>query len=261
VQFPRDDLDNAQELVEEEDEQIVEDDDDSPVQPFGDRCIVICRLSSNKMEPADEKLITNAQRHEALKERRRREGRTLAARLVRNCPTPVTFTEVFSTCYKRRTSEATDWQATIRPISTMVTEIRDWFRRPVMRGSKATVLIRAVDGLTCIKEDMKKFLLMIKSAKVTAQIIFQYNRVYDDIRPLRLRNFKGLGGTADFMAADFLAHLEGTKVDPEADRILEIWQHIATAKSNQQGIQDRNEVLRPDALEPIEVRVRQRGRN
>jgi len=262
VRFPLNEVDDAQQHVEEEDEQIVEADDDSSVQPFGDRCIVICRLSSSKMEPKSASLITNAQRQEAHRERRREEGRELARRLASNCPTPVVFSEVFATCHKRRGTERTNWQATVPPISAMVTDIGGWFKRPCMRGSKVTVLIRAVDGITLYSADFKSFLLLLKAQGVIAQLIFQYNKVYNEIRPLRLRNFRGLGGTADFMAADFLAHLDGTRDDPAVARILEIWQHVDQDKTDQAGIQDRNGLLPADAVGPIDGNAaRQAGRN
>ncbi|CAO2653123.1 Nn.00g025340.m01.CDS01 [Neocucurbitaria sp. VM-36] len=244
--------DEAPEAVEEEDESIVEDHDgaDSPMQPFGDYCIVICRLSSPKYEPQKSGMNLQ-QRREAHNQRRRDEGIELGRRLGANCPTPIMFREIFATCHERGCMERTSWSATAEP-SSMVMDIRGWFRRPIMQGQKVTVLVRAVDGVTCHDNSFKSFLEMMKAAGVVAQLIFQYNKVYDQIRPLHLRNFKGLGGTADFMAADFLAHLDGTQNHPAVARILQIWQQIEQEKSEQLGIQDRNGLLAADAAGPIQ---------
>jgi hypothetical protein len=263
---PSPEPDQAQFPVEENDQDgsVVEDDDDvdSPVQPFGDYCIVICRLSSQKEEPATASLTTVPQRQEAHRARRREEGVELGRRLAANCPAPVTFREIFATCHKRRSAEYSDWNSTVRRPSIVVTEIRDWFSRPQMLGSKVTVLIRAVDGLTTHPRGMKTFLQLLRSLGVVAQIIFQYNKVYQSIRPLHLRNFRGLGGTVDIMAADFLAHLEGTKLDPAVARIVEIWSQVEDDKSGSLGIQDRNGLLPADADGPIQGdSARQVGRN
>jgi hypothetical protein len=132
----------------------------------------------------------------------------------------------------------------------MEKDIGGWFRGPNMRGKKVTVLIRGISGVTCDVGSFQSFLEMIKQSGVKAQLIFQYNKIFDAIDPHCLRNFKGLGGTVDIMAADFLEHLETRQNIPLVARILEIWKDVTTNTGNQQGIQDRNLLLSHHATEP-----------
>lgn len=102
------------------------------------------------------------------------------------------------------------------------------------------ILIRAVDGLTSDKDSFKLFLKVTQNTSNEALIIFQFNKVCDDIRPHNLRDFEGLIGTADFMADEFMECLDGKRIDVNVQRILDIWEGAWMDKSNAQDIQDRN---------------------
>lgn len=228
-----------------------EQDEGIAVQPTGELCIVICRLSSNKMEPKTSVLTTTESRREAHYERRRVEGRELARRLSANCPVPFTFRRVFATCHKRQATISTNWQAQHEPRSAMEKDIGGWFRGPNMRGKRVSVLIRGLDGVTCDVDSFSSFLEMIRLSGVHAQLIFQWNKIFPEIDPNCLRNFQGLGGTVDIMAADFHAHLEGTQNIPLVARMITIWRAVTTNKGNQEGLQDRNKLLQPTAMRPF----------
>ncbi|KAL6705648.1 hypothetical protein ACN47E_006595 [Coniothyrium glycines] len=223
-----------------------------PVQPTGTHCLVICRLSSQQLEPATSG-STLKQRVQAHNNRRVTEGLILAQRLAQNCPAPVTFSSVESICVSWHSDVNTDWTKGERAASAYVKTIRGWFERPQIRGSKVTVLVRAIDGITTSARAWKSFLEMVERNEVDAQLIFQYNKVCDEIRPLELRNFMGLGGTCHIQASDFLDHVNGKKTIPGAQRILDIWYHVGGRKALSQGIQYRNRLPRADLAAPEEV--------
>jgi hypothetical protein len=81
----------------------------SPVQPFGDYFIVVCRLSSEKKAPDPSGKKTTRERVQENNLRREEEGMILATHLASNCPTPVEFEEVWSYCGIRHSSHTTDW--------------------------------------------------------------------------------------------------------------------------------------------------------
>ncbi|KAH7379355.1 hypothetical protein DE146DRAFT_761544 [Phaeosphaeria sp. MPI-PUGE-AT-0046c] len=220
-----------------------------PVQPYGDYCFVLCRLSSMKKVP--DKTLSDAQRTQAYKQRRIDEGLTLADRLAANCPTPVTFAEKWSYCGVRHSADITDWSKRPSSSSAWVNDIRGYLLK--CRNKKVTILIRAVDGLTTNHTALQSFAKWLKVNKISAQLIFQWNKVCDEIRPTPLRNFKGLGGTADFMAADILAHMEKTALLPEVQRLLDILVAVESSKGVQQGIQDRNALPHANLKQAEEV--------
>ncbi|EUC31860.1 hypothetical protein COCCADRAFT_27533 [Bipolaris zeicola 26-R-13] len=82
---------------------------------------------------------------------------------------------------------------------------------------------------------------------VTAQLIFQFNKVCPEIIPTNLRNFRGLGGITTFDGQDFLNHLKERKAIPDIARMLEILAYISNFKNSDGGNQDRN-TLPPDDL-------------
>jgi hypothetical protein len=222
--------------------------DTSPMQPFGEFCIVICRISSNKKEfdkAAGKPTI------EAYNARRVAEGIEIGRRLAANCPQPFQFREIYATCHKRGSTEPSDWCTTKTKRAAMVQEHQDWFKNH--QGGRVTVVIRAPDGLTILRKSFHTFLKMIEGFNIEAQIVFQYNKVCDEIRPHHMRNFLGLGGTVDFMANNLLAHLEETLELTGAKRMFDIWDFLSDSKHSMQGIQDRNSL--PDARQdhPYEV--------
>jgi hypothetical protein len=223
----------------------------TPVQPYGDYCLVLCRLSSAGQAPDPSGSKTAAQRAKLYIQRREAEGFTLAERLASNCPTPVQFSDVQSYCGVRRSGDTTDWSKKSTSASAFVNDIRAKIR--LARNQKLTILFRSIDGLTTNHKAFKSFLRFVKSCNIDAQLIFQWVKVCDSIRPTVLRNFRGIGGTADFMAADFLAHMEGTRELPEVQRILDILDDVEDFKGLQQGIQDRNALPRADMEKAEEV--------
>ena len=94
---------------------------------------------------------------------------------------------------------------------------------------------------------------MIYSFGVTAQLIFQWNKVFDGIRPMILTPFLGLGSLAEFSSEDFLDHMNGNTVLPAVGRIVEIFEFVGEAKALQHGIQDRNGLMDEDAEGAEEV--------
>jgi hypothetical protein len=212
---------------------------------------VICRLSSEKKAPDPSGKKTTRERVQENNLRREEEGLILADRLASNCPTPVEFEETWSYCGIRHSSYTTDWAKPASSSSAFVNNIRDLFEG--VRDKNVTILVRAPDGITTNKLAMQSFLQFIRRCGITAQLIFQWVKVCDDIRPTVLRNFMGLGGTADFMAQDFLDHLEGTKTFPEVKRMLEVLDSIEDNKGLQQGIQDRNTLPPADLAQAEEV--------
>ncbi|KAF9701266.1 hypothetical protein EKO04_001134 [Ascochyta lentis] len=229
-----------------------EDDSITPKRPFGDYCICICRISGNKYVSVENapKGATQADRRLLYNDQRTAEGRLLARRLAANSPGPFQFQEIMATCHKRQSFDPIDFR-TNKVRSAMGKDLRAWFLRPTMRGKKVTVLIRAIDGLTIMGDTMKNFLVMIKEAGVQAEIVFQYCKVFAEIRPNRLQNSRGLGAIARIMATDFLDHLENKRHNHDAVRILEIWAWVYSQKQDGQGIQDRNKVLPENASGPI----------
>jgi hypothetical protein len=227
-----------------------------PVQPFGEFCVVICRLSSLKpiAESKNAKVKrTVQQRKEDMKARRIQEGYTLADRLATNCPTPVQFRGVHSVVGVRHSNDRTIWTKSETAAPGFVKDIRRVFRSAALKDQKVTILIRSVDGVHTDPPSFQSFLEMVRDCGIEAQLIFQYNKICDEIRPLTIRNFKGLGGTADFMAADFLAHLQGRRLSDDVARIVTIWDNVANGKADSQGIQDRNALPPADLLKPEEV--------
>jgi hypothetical protein len=108
-------------------------------------------------------------------------------------------------------------------------------------------------GITTNPASFKSFLEMIDSFGVTAQLIFQWNKVCDEIRPIILTPFLGLGGLAEFSSEDFLDHMNGNTVLPAVGRIIEIFEFVGRGKELQQGVQDRNGLMDEDAEDAEEV--------
>jgi hypothetical protein len=227
-----------------------------PVQPFGESCVVICRLSSLKpiAESKEVKVKrTVQQRKEDMKARRIQEGYTLADRLATNCPAPVQFRGVHSVVGVRHSNDRTSWTKSETGAPRFVKDIRRVFQSAALKDQKVTILIQSVDGVHTDPPSFQSFLEMVQDYSIEAQLIFQYNKICDAIRPLTIQNFKGLGGTADFMAADFLAHLQGRRLSDDVARIVTIWDDVANGKAEAQGIQDRNALPHADLLKPEEV--------
>jgi hypothetical protein len=221
----------------------------SAVQPFGDYCFVLCRTSSQKKDPGPGDTQQQVLRHN---QRRESEGDILAQRLAANCPRPFQWQAFRSYCGTRRSFDLTNWFKAESGSSAFVKDIRSILRN--FRNKKVTVLVRGVDGISTNPGAIQSFLEFLNSLKIEAQLIFQWNKVCNVIRPIAMRGFTGLGSTTDFMAADFLAHLNKTKFVPEVQRILDILHIVENSKQISQGIQDRNGL--PDATlrRAIEVR-------
>jgi hypothetical protein len=228
----------------------------STVQPYGDYVVVLCRLSSEKYEEG----WPRTQRRQAVAAhfaRRVREGVELARRLAINCPRPYQFTTIQSHCRNRHSWEDTNWQKRDSASSMYVREVRDMFK--AVENQKVTILVRAIDGITTNIDSLEGFCEFVVSCGITAQLIFQFNKVCDEIRPKVLRPCKGLGSTTDIMLADLLDHLkEGSdqgslRYNADAARIVEVLKYVQKHKSNQQGIQDRNTLPRADLEKAVEV--------
>ncbi|KAH8727616.1 hypothetical protein GQ44DRAFT_770182 [Phaeosphaeriaceae sp. PMI808] len=227
------------------------------LQPYGDYCLVICRLSSEKKIPDPTGKMSLRERVDAHNNRRRDEGLELARRLKINCPEPTSFQEITSLCVVRHSNDSTDWFKSVNASSAFVNNIRDYFHRPEIFNRKITVLIRGVDGIHTDAESFKSFLKMIAAYHDKVQLIFQLTKICPIIAPMRYRNFEGLGGTVDFWAHDFLSHLEGWEDIPEVQRIVDIWGIIRRSKASGNGVQDRNTLLPADIkAPPIALKLR-----
>ncbi|EOA86225.1 uncharacterized protein SETTUDRAFT_28618 [Exserohilum turcica Et28A] len=101
------------------------------------------------------------------------EGYEIARRLARNCPRPVRFSTVWSTCFEQKSYKWTNWHEVVRP-SAMVHDIRSRIQQ--IGEKKITIVIRAIDGLTCIEEDFGGFLTMVINEGKDAQIVFQMEK-------------------------------------------------------------------------------------
>ncbi|KAI4642166.1 hypothetical protein J4E93_007310 [Alternaria ventricosa] len=144
-------------------------------------------------------------------------------------PDPTGRSETKLNWFKKETS-ASEW----------VKSIRGWFRNH--SDSHVTLLIRSVDGLTTNHDTFLSFLEMVDHFGVTAELVFQMNKVCDEIRPTTLLPFPGLGSLAEFSSRDVLDHMKGNVFLPEVERLLDIIVFIGKSKALSQGNQDRNEL-------------------
>ncbi|KAL6162089.1 hypothetical protein ACJQWK_11852 [Exserohilum turcicum] len=143
------------------------------MQPTGEACLVICRISSPKYTPDNGRNLTKAVRYQEYMNLRVQEGYEIARRLARNCPRPVRFSTVWSTCFEQKSYKWTNWHEVVRP-SAMVHDIRSRIQQ--IGEKKITIVIRAIDGLTCIEEDFGGFLTMVINEGKDAQIVFQMEK-------------------------------------------------------------------------------------
>lgn len=212
------------EEVTDASESELQDDDTEPMQPIGEDWLIICRVSSDKGGEA----------------RRVREGIQIGERLRDNCREPdiVRSVNLSSMQVQRRSSDPSSFEK-VKP-NKLVKKLKPWFL--ARRGKTVTVIFRGVDGFTTNEETMLDFCLWLKKYRIKAQLIFTWNKVCEEIRPSTLRPCKGVGGTADFMASDILAHLKKKRKDDEFERILQIWALLNANKAKAQGLQDRNEL-------------------
>lgn len=198
--------------------------------------------------------MTFAKRVTANCDRRKAEGYILADRLAANRPSPMTFTRVQSYCGIRHSGHPTNQFRAKGKISSFVTDIRSQFNKPEIRNKKVTILVRAPNGLHTRPNYLKSFLQqIIDHCGVTAQLIFQFNKVCPEITPTNLRNFRGLGGITTFDGQDFLNHLKERKAIPDIARMLEILAYISNFKNSDGGNQDRNTLPPDDLTTPKEV--------
>ncbi|KAJ4316552.1 hypothetical protein N0V94_005390 [Neodidymelliopsis sp. IMI 364377] len=252
---------DAEGQVEDEEElsegsQNIEEDEVSSSDESGDvdnevYCLCICRISSNKYVPVDEAPpgADIAARRVLYDNARKTEGRELARRYEANANPPFRFTEIEATCHKRHSFEPTDY-TNDKVRNQMGKDLRAYFQKK--RGKKVVVLVRAIDGLTVDKATMQKFCTMIKDFGVRAEIVIQYNKVFDEIRPHRLENYKGLGGIIRFTPTDFLDHVNKTRHSVEIHKVVSIWRYLASTKVRGLGIHDRNNLLPKTAMQPLE---------
>ena len=211
-------------------------------------CLCLCRISGNKYLSAKEnpgKTLT--QRRKMYDADREAEGDELIRRFER--AEGIRFKSSKATLHKRQSYDPLDYtDEKVR--SGMGKDIRAFFKNK--RGSKAIVLIRAIDGLTIDKGTMLNFCKMVKTMGVHTEIVYQYNKVFDGIRHPNLVDCKGLGGIVRFQATDFLNHLRGAKKAEMFTRITRIWKWLNSSKNRGQGIQDRNNLLPEDHPRPLE---------
>lgn len=214
------------------------EDGDYSVQPTGEHLLVICRNSSGK----DGDLT---------KQRRNAESLDMGERLKANChdPTAVDFQTEEAIFFVKQSHLGSSFT---KPSDNAYTRpLRLWL--DAHKNSTSTVLIRSIDGLTTNSETMKSTLVALHERGITAQLIFQFNKVCDEIRPIKLIPFKGLGSVTVVHSTTFLAHLEKSINEPVVARIIEIWSDLNTNKVEGQGIQDRNEVPPKDIQRAEEV--------
>jgi hypothetical protein len=251
--------------------------DTSPaaVQPRGTWCIVICRLSSWS---AEEKWYTNDKNQNIVARGRlvaelQRDGTRIAQRLERNCASPWRFDQVEATAHKYLGDSFNNFTKTDGRPPESVLQIRAIFDKMASSSvATATVVIRAVDGLTILERTFLSFLQMAKARSIRMQLIFQYVKVYDNIRPLKLQPSKGLGSVLVLDSDECLNHLLKVPGCESADvqryalttskrkqrlissyRLLNISDHLREEKNKGKGIQDRNTLPDSDQLRAVEA--------
>jgi hypothetical protein len=145
--------------------------------------------------------------------------------------------------HKRLGAKFTNFRKTASKIPEIVVDRRrifDWWPAK----SVATVLVRAPDGLTIDEHTFLTFLEMARDRETTLQLMFQYIEVFDEIRPLDRRPFKGLGSVLVLSGDECLDHLEKVEGKHSADvaRLMDIWVWLRDMKNKNQGMQDRNDL-------------------
>ncbi|KAJ4341046.1 hypothetical protein N0V87_002085 [Didymella glomerata] len=215
----------------------VEGNDDF-VQPTGEHLLVICRSSSGK-----DGAIT--------KQRRDAESLDMGGRLKANChdPAAVDFQSEEAIFFVRQSQLPSSFKKAAD--NNYTRPLRLWM--DAHKDSTATVLIRSIDGLTTNVQTMKHTLWAFQERGITAQLIFQFNKVCDEICPIKLIPFRGLGSVTIVDSTTFLAHLENRVNDRAVARIVKIWQDLNEEKVLAQGIQDRNEVPPEDFQQAVGV--------
>jgi hypothetical protein len=143
------------------------------VQPIGNHCLVICRLSSNK-GITSKKGETGGRvqvGQDTNLDRRRAEGRTIGQRLCNNAPTPFQFATIEATCHKQLSNHYLDWSGEKRNQAGMVSA-HQAFLKLLPAGSEVTICIRSLDGLTTNIDSLWTFVqLTHKKYRLKAKLI------------------------------------------------------------------------------------------
>lgn len=154
-----------------------DNDEDEPLfQLWTDNCLVICRLSSWSSakkygggQAANNRVVTE----------RQTDGVELIRRLERNSSALFRFQRTESLCFMRHSTELTVYNKKKGKVSAMARGIRDWVREQLPSHSKLTLLVRGIDGISCCRHSLLSFVEMLHEAKVSGQLLFQYNKVCD----------------------------------------------------------------------------------
>jgi hypothetical protein len=123
---------------------------------------------------------------------------------------------------------------------------------PDIGPANALILSRAIDGLPTNLMSMQSLCkIAYETYGIRLLILWQFNKVFETIRPYRMHDFKGLGGVADIEASWLLRWIKRERGfdDAQAERLAAVWEIIAETKGGTnknagggRGIQDRNRI-------------------
>lgn len=108
----------------------------------------------------------------------------------------------------------------------MATELHEFFTETIPPGTHTTVLIRLINGISTRPKSVESFIRLVLTRASSADLVFQYNDVFDAIRPNKLYPYRGMGSLAVFDALTMLDHLAGIHPDADTARIVEIWDYL-----------------------------------
>ncbi|KAF2129382.1 hypothetical protein P153DRAFT_403113 [Dothidotthia symphoricarpi CBS 119687] len=213
-----------------------------PSQPTGQYLIVICRLSGwsaakKYQNEGDSSAVANGK----VVQDRVREGIVLGQRLERYSPIPVQFATIVATCHQRPGAYFTNFEKVVNRPPAMVKDVRQFFNT-LPDGAKVTALIRGPDGLGVDPATVYSLCQLGARRGMKLQLIFQYIKVYDSIRPLTLTAFKGLGSVLVLQGKTILQHMTGVegKNSPEVARLERVLRDLNYFKNSGVGVVDRN---------------------
>ena len=197
------------------------------IQPQGDYCLVCSRDSSPKGQKTENgKQIDIDGKVEDQKKR----GRILAKRLSKYAPISYRFEKITCCHFVKQSSDFYRFDARRKNSAANVKEVQT-FCSEMPEDKKLTILVRGIDGLTTNQDTFISLLTLLD--KISVQIIFQYSSIDDRTRHPRLRPFQGLASAMAFSKKEFLDHFQKRVINPDVERILEIWRKLDHNKAKE----------------------------
>ena len=224
---------------------------DEKIQPIGELCLIICRMSSNKGRTSKKSKNGRSRvqvDQDGYKERRKLEGRRIGDRLCNNAPAPFQFAFLKGTCHKQLSNHYLDWVHDKRGMSQMIVEIKQFFNRLAPK-SKVTICIRSLDGLTTNIDSFWTFVrYVVKTKELDAKFIWQLSLYTPRLHHRRMRPFLGLGLVIAFTGKelrDYHRHGIDNEHGDVKNMVKVIWRQGKSKAATNRGLQDRNQL--PDA--------------